>query len=108
MLIAMDAEAMLAEAGAARVDTVATVAEARDRLRRRTPAVAVLDVNLGQGTSAPIAEELTRRGVPFVFATGYGEGTALPLDFRNVPVVRKPYTGAALVDAIARAIARSA
>lgn len=103
MLIAMDAEAMLVEAGAARVVTVSSASEARDRLNRLHPGVAVLDVNLGQGTSVPVAEELARRGVPFVFATGYGEGVELPGDFRAVPVVRKPYTAAALVEAIARA-----
>ena len=104
MMIALDAEAMLAEAGAARVTTVSNVAEAQERLRRQSPAVAVLDVHLGQGTSAPVAEELSRRGVPFVFATGYGEGAELPGDFRAVPVVRKPYTGPALVEAILRAL----
>lgn len=104
MLIAMDAEAMLSEAGAARVTTVSSVADAHDRLRRGVPGVAVLDVNLGNGTSAPVAEELARRGVPFVFATGYGEAAELPGGFRAVPVVRKPYSGAALVDAITRAV----
>ncbi len=108
MLIAIDAEAMLAGAGVASVTTAASVAEARERLRQHLPGVAVLDVNLGHGTSMPVAEELRRRGVPFVFATGYGEGTALPGDFRAVPVVRKPYSAAALVDAIARAVAAGA
>ncbi len=105
MLIAMDAEAMLAEAGAARIVAVSTVAEARDRLRRSVPGVAVLDVNLGQGTSIPFAGELARQGVPVVLATGYGEGTELPGELGAAPVVRKPYTAAALVDAIIRAVA---
>jgi DNA-binding NtrC family response regulator len=96
---------MLIEAGAAKVVTVASVSEARERLRGRAPGAAVLDVNLGQGTSVPVAEELVRRGIPFVFATGYGEGTELPGDFPGVPVVRKPYTGFSLVEAITRAVA---
>ena len=108
MLIAIDVEAMLAEAGAARVTTASSVSEAQERLRRRSPTVAVLDVNLGQGTSVTIAEELARRGVPFVFATGYGEGSELPGDFGAVPVVRKPYAAPALVEAITRAMAQAA
>lgn len=100
MLIAMDAEALLAEAGAERVVTARTVAEAQAQLRAALPDVAVLDVNLGTGTSIPIAEDLRRRGVPFVFATGYGEGSQIPGAFKTVPVVRKPYDGPTLVEAI--------
>lgn len=100
MLIAMDAEALLAEAGADRVMTARTVTEALAQLRAELPDVAVLDVNLGIGTSIPIAEDLARRGVPFVFATGYGEGPQIPGAFKDVPVVRKPYDGPTLVEAI--------
>ena len=32
-----------------------------------------------------------RRGIPFVFATGYDDRTALPPELLSVPVVRKPY-----------------
>lgn len=51
-------------------------------------------------------EELARRGVPFVFATGYGED-GLVRGF-DTPVVRKPYDRASLVAAIHRAIGRGA
>ena len=78
MLIAMDAEAILTDAGARRVVTVSSVAEAQTRIRERLPDVAVLDVNLGVGTSVEIAEDLARLGVPFVFATGYGDGAQIP------------------------------
>lgn len=108
MLIAMDAEAMLADAGVAQVTTAGSVAEAQARIRGALPDVAVLDVNLGAGTSIPVAEDLARRGVPFVFATGYGEGAQIPGGFRSVPVVRKPYNSAALVEAIAEVVARRA
>lgn len=101
LLIAMDAEAMLEEAGAV-VTTTSTLAEARRRMRDDTPDVAVLDVNIGQDTSLPIAEELARSGVPFVFATGYGEdGQVRGFDS---PVVRKPYDRVSLVGAICRAV----
>src|SRR5690554_4544974 len=36
--------------------------------------VAVLDVNLGGGTTSfPIAEKLAERQIPFLFLTGYGD-----------------------------------
>lgn len=101
MLIAMDAEAMLTEAGAGRVMTARTVAEARAQLRTGLPDVAILDVNLGAETSIPLATDLVQVGVPLVFATGYGEGSQIPATFGAVPVVHKPYDRPTLVEAIA-------
>ena len=57
MLIAMDAEAILAEAGALRVVLVSSSAEAFGRIRAGLPDVAVLDVNLGPGTSIELARD---------------------------------------------------
>lgn len=52
---------------------------------------AVLDVNLGSGqTSAPVADVLEERAIPFLFATGYGEGALRSKD-RTKPRVDKPY-----------------
>ncbi len=53
------------------------------------PDGAVLDVNLGGGeTVFPLAVALRDRGVPFIFATGYG---ALPEDgFADATVLQKP------------------
>jgi light-regulated signal transduction histidine kinase (bacteriophytochrome)/CheY-like chemotaxis protein len=104
LLIAMDVEQMLAAAGLPQVVTAASVPEALRRIADSAPDVAVLDVNLGVTTSIPVAEELTRRGVPFVFATGYGDSTMIPATFAAVPVVRKPYGAPALTAAIAKAL----
>lgn len=63
----------------------------------------MLDVDLGNGdTSLAVAEALQDREIPFIFATGYGEATAVPERFRRVPVIRKPYTPEALTEAVAR------
>jgi CheY-like chemotaxis protein len=35
--------------------------------------LAVLDVNLNEQTSYPVADLLQQRGIPFLFATGYAE-----------------------------------
>ncbi|HOX53664.1 MAG TPA: PhoU domain-containing protein, partial [Fibrobacteria bacterium] len=44
--------------------------EALRLLAATTPDVCVLDVNLGAGTSLAVADELDRRKIPFLFATG--------------------------------------
>lgn len=106
MLIALDAESMLLDAGARGVATATTADDAYRRLGEDRPDVAVLDVNLGRTSSLSVAEELTRLDVPFIFATGYGDGEALPERFRAVPVVRKPYSAEALTAAVASVLTR--
>ena len=66
----------------------------------------MLDVNLSGETSFPIADALRRKGVPFVFATGYGESIAVPGHYADVPVVPKPYDEKALRLALARTAPR--
>lgn len=62
---------------------------------------AVLDVNLAGRSSAPVAEALERRGIPFLFVTGYGDAAALPPEYRNVPRLAKPFHLASLVELVA-------
>ena len=52
--------------------------------------VAILDVNLNGQTVGPVAEILEARGLPFVFATGYGE-RGLPERFSKRPTLQKPF-----------------
>ena len=52
--------------------------------------LAILDVNLNGTESYPVADALAARGVPFMFATGYG-GEGLRESYRHVPVMRKPF-----------------
>ncbi|OJF90585.1 HWE histidine kinase domain-containing protein [Pararhizobium antarcticum] len=100
LLIAMDVESMLGDNGIDDIVIASSAADALNRLSSRRPDVAVLDVNLGIGTSLPVALELTRLKVPFLFATGYGDSSILSADFAGVPVIRKPYESTTLVSAI--------
>jgi light-regulated signal transduction histidine kinase (bacteriophytochrome)/CheY-like chemotaxis protein len=102
MLIAMDVESTLADRGFTSVSTVSSVAEALKLVNRAPPAIAILDINLGDGTSLPVAEELALRRIPFVFVTGYGDGGIIPDRFADVPVIRKPYEADALLAALNR------
>jgi CheY-like chemotaxis protein len=49
---------------------------------------AVLDVNLHGQMVFPLADELRRRHIPFVFATAY-ESDGFPAAYRDVPLVKK-------------------
>jgi PAS domain S-box-containing protein len=52
-------------------------------------AAAVLDINLAGTLVYPVAEELTSRGIPFVFVTGYGI-ESIDKRFADIPVLQKP------------------
>ena len=58
--------------------------------------LAILDVNLNGEETYPLADSLAARAIPFIFATGYGEGIMIPDRFTSIPIVSKPYDGVAL------------
>ncbi len=89
LLLALELEAGLEEAGAIIVGSAADVDEAM-RLIDQPLDAAVLDANLNGASVMPVAEALAARGVPFVFATGYGESRFNFAGF-DAPVIRKPY-----------------
>ncbi|MDK2759782.1 MAG: GAF domain-containing protein [Sphingopyxis sp.] len=91
LLIAIDLEQILEDAGVEVLNTLSSPADALDFLSRANPDFAILDINLGQETSEAVARELIARGTPFLFATGYGDDGAIPEDLGAVPVVRKPF-----------------
>jgi len=84
-------EDMLLTLGCASVVHAAAVKQALSVLAENTPDAAVLDVNLAGEPGYAVAEKLEESGVPFVFATGYGE-SGLPQRWRERPVVQKPFT----------------
>lgn len=92
LIIALDAEDILTRLGAKSVTTAATIASALDQIDTHPPTIAMLDINLGDSTSFPVADLLMNRGVPFLFATGYGEEATIPDDHRGRAIVQKPYT----------------
>jgi len=91
VLVAMMMEDLLNELGCEVTGAFGALAPALAWLdaQETPPDGAVLDINLGGGENVfPLARALRDRGVPFVFATGYG---ALPEDgFSEAPVLQKP------------------
>ncbi len=43
-------------------------------------------------SSIPVGHRLSELGVPFIFATGYGERAPIPPELSAAPVIQKPYT----------------
>lgn len=102
-LVAMLLENMLDDLGCVVVDIVGSVAQALQRIDDIAADVdaAILDVNLGRDRVYPVADALAERGVPFVFATGYGpEGTSEKYPDRAV--LSKPYNMRTLGEALTR------
>ena len=107
-LLAMDAEEILLELGFDKVEVVGTVPAALGVMKRlgRQLAFALLDVNLGDQTSMPVALALHKAGLPFAFATGYGTGLDLPPELAEAAsVVPKPYRRQDIADLVGRTLA---
>lgn len=91
VIIAMEAEDVLRGFGFTDCRIAGSVASALEVLEGGAVSFAMLDVNLGKDTSEPVAQALSDRGVPFIFASGYGERALQTGAFKGVPVVTKPY-----------------
>ena len=52
--------------------------------------LAILDVNLDGQDVYPVADLIGKRGLPFMFVTGYG-GRGLPDNYRDRPTLQKPF-----------------
>jgi two-component SAPR family response regulator len=74
------------------VATASTPEAAHDILDKGTVDFAILDINLGDQTSFGVADRLRELGIPYFFASGYGEQASLPMEHRAATVVQKPYT----------------
>lgn len=94
-------EEMLAEIGCTIVATASSVSSALEKAQTCEADAAVLDVNLAGQKVYPVADCLRRRGIPFLFSTGYGIG-GIEQPWRSYPVVEKPYLPEQLSAALAR------
>jgi CheY-like chemotaxis protein len=97
-VVAFLLEDMLLDAGAAAVIVASRVAEALAAVDRGGIDAAVLDVNVHGEVSYPVADRLMAAGIPFVFASGYGDREHPEL-YRNAPTVTKPFSAADLMAA---------
>jgi len=98
-LIAILLEDMVAALGATVVGVEAQLDAAIARAETEDLDGAILDVNLGGQRSYGVADALRLRGIPYVFATGYGE-FGVDQSHRDAPVLVKPYSDADVAQAL--------
>ncbi len=104
-LIAWTLADALEDAGAQALGPVASTAAALDLIGRETPDAAILDGDLADGRSTPVALALAARGVPFVFHTASVRPEVLePLG----PVIPKPAPADRVLERLAAAMAARA
>ena len=106
LLVVMLVEEILSAAGCVVVGPFARVGKAVAAARVEAVDAAVLDVNVAGEAVFPVALELQKRGVPFLFVTGYGEA-ALPRDHPEWEALSKPFRSNQLTDNLARRIKAS-
>ena len=103
-LIAFELSDVLADAGARVVGTPSTLDEATNAVATLAFDAAILDGNLQGAAVDTIAEALARRGIPFLFLSGYGP-EHLPVAFNSRPLLNKPFDRSNLLSKLRHLVA---
>ena len=103
LMIRMLLDGMLTDLGHTVAAEAGGIDEAVALAQKGTFDVAVLDVNLNGQPVTPVVEILLERGVPFIFASGYGQ-RGVPEAYRAIPTLQKPFQADALAQAIETAV----
>jgi DNA-binding response OmpR family regulator len=98
-LIALDVHAALSTVGAS-VIAATDLKDAEKLAKQAEISAAVLDINFGGPDCSAVCEVLSRRGVPFLFLTGYKNAPILQR-WPQVSVLAKPAAHDQLVVAVA-------
>ncbi len=99
LMIRMLLQDMLTDLGYTLAGEAGRIDEALELAKEGQFDVAILDVNLNGQSISPVVEILIERGLPFVFATGYGQ-RGVPEPYRQTPTLQKPFEVEALALAI--------
>lgn len=100
-LIAAEAQRIMEDAGAAFVHIANSMARARE-IAAGLPIIhlGVVDLRLDGETAMPLVEELHKRGVPLLIATGFDPGIDVP----GAVLVHKPYRDVEILAGIAQVL----
>jgi DNA-binding response OmpR family regulator len=90
MMVAFLVETMLGELGHQLAGWASRLEQAMDLARSTAADLAILDINLDGEPVYPVADVLAERGIPFLFATGYGR-QAGQSPYADRPTLQKPY-----------------
>jgi CheY-like chemotaxis protein len=94
-LVAVDLAHSLRSLGIADIQMTASADSALTLLDREDFDLAFLDINLGETSVYPVADELARRDIPFAFVSGHTR-TVLPARHSRRPHFEKPFMPMAL------------
>jgi len=98
-MIRMLLDGMLADLGYTMTAEAGGIEEALALAKQAEFDIAILDVNLNGRPITPVVEILIQRGLPFVFASGYGQ-RGVPEAYRMNPTLEKPFHAEALAQAL--------
>jgi len=90
MLVAMLIEDVILDLGHEVVGPAMRLETALEAVETENLDFAILDINLAGKQSFPVADLLADRGIPFIFASGYG-AAGLNERHRKAFVVQKPF-----------------
>jgi CheY-like chemotaxis protein len=102
MILALDLSDIVSALGCTSA-MVARIGKGLQLIETQRFAAAVIDLNLGGEPVYPVADELDRRGIPYVIATGYGAGGVLAA-YHDHPILSKPYSRRDVETALRKAI----
>jgi DNA-binding response OmpR family regulator len=101
VMVAMYVEDLLTELGFEVIGIATGLDQAIPLAREAEFDFAVLDINLAGEMSFPVADVLRERGIPFLFASGYGSKGLID-DYRTATRIQKPFRSSDLAKAIER------
>jgi PAS domain S-box-containing protein len=90
-LVGMQVKSDLENAGHTVIGPAQTLQQGMGLVESESLDFVLLDVQLGDELSIPIAEMLMTRKVPFAFTTGFEDQNILPKHLRSVRCLNKPY-----------------
>ncbi|HET7847974.1 MAG TPA: response regulator [Pseudolabrys sp.] len=104
-LLAMDVEMTLTAAGYRVIGPALTTRDALHLVQDEALDLAVLDLNIGDDTVAPVADRLADDGTPFMILSGHSH-EVVPARHKARPFMQKPYKTSELLQALNRLLER--
>lgn len=99
LMVAMGLEMVLADAGYVVVGPIGRFEQALEAAADGEVDFALLDVNVRGEEVYPVADILSKRGIPYAFLTGYGR-ESLPKSQNAARVLSKPFNATQLLAAV--------
>ena len=106
-LIATLAKSMLEMIGCTVIGPVPSVEKGLKLAAESELDAAVLDIQILGGNSLPIAELLTKRGIPLVFVSGFADVPEMPAHLRACLRLEKPVNDEQLTNAVYRLLGKT-